>query len=105
MGQKRLSVTLGDENYALLHRLSELGGQSMGSLVVELVDAARPILTQMVEAAERYRDLDEEKRAAVLAAFEAEHDRIVPRAEELAAAALQINRDSIDAFKRVADGE
>lgn len=105
MGQKRLSVTLGDANYELLHRLSEVGGQSMGSLVVELVDAARPILTQMLEAAERYRDLDADKQRILLEHFEADADRIMPQAEELMSAVQQINRESLDAFKRVTDAE
>lgn len=105
MGQKRLSLTLGDENYDLVKRLSEVGGQSMGSIIVELVDAARPILTQMVEAAERYRDLDADKQRALLEHFEAEHDRLVPQMEELLEGAQTVNRETLEAFKRVADAE
>ncbi len=99
--KRRLTITLGDENYELLHRLSELGGQSISSLIVELVDSARPILAQLVEAAERYQELDADKRRAAQAAFEADHDRLVPQMEQLLDGVKSMNDQTIDAFKRV----
>ncbi len=101
----RLSITLEDRHHDMLQRLSDVSGDSMGSIVVELVEAAMPILSQMVEAAERYRDLDADKQRALLEHFEAEGDRILARGDELMAGVNEINRDTLDAFKRVADAE
>lgn len=101
----RLSITLEDRHHDMLQRLSDVSGDSMGSIVVELVEAAMPILTQMVEAAERYRDLDADKQRALLEHFEADADRIMPQAEQLLTGVQQINQHTLDAFKRVADAE
>ena len=99
--KRRLSITLEDEQYELLHRLAELNSQTMSSLVLELVGAAQPMLSQMVEAAERYLELDQEARVAALRAFEAEHDRLVPQMQTMLKDVHAINQDTIDAFKNV----
>ena len=99
--KRRLSITLDDEQYAILHRLAELNDQTMSSLVLELVSSAQPMLAQMVEAAERYLELDQEARAAALRAFEAQHDRLVPQMKEMIEGVHAMNQDTIDAFKNV----
>lgn len=103
--KRRLNITVGDDLYELLHRLSELGNQSMSAIVLELIETAQPILSQMLEAAERYRDLDADKQRALLEHFEAEGERITARGDELMAGVHEIQRDTLDAFKRVADAE
>jgi hypothetical protein len=49
----RVSVTLDQESYQVLSRLSEVSGDSMSSLLSGLVDATRPSLERMVLLLER----------------------------------------------------
>jgi len=90
--KRRLMLNLSDELYDLVHRLSELGGQSMSAIVVEMLDASRPIFESLISAAENYQQLDASKRADMLAALEAAEARILPEADRL-------QRETLDAFE------
>lgn len=89
--KRRVNVTLEDDAYDELHRLAELSGQSMGSIVRELVDQARPVLQRMSEAMEAYRAADADKQRMMLAGLEQAHAGLLPAAEAL-------SRESLDAW-------
>lgn len=46
----QLTATVSEAQYALLRRLSELSGQSVSSIVAELLGAATPALQAVIEA-------------------------------------------------------
>lgn len=48
----RVSVTLSPEDYEVLRRLSELNGESMSSIVGELVQTVSPALSRVIEVIE-----------------------------------------------------
>lgn len=48
----RVSVTLSPEDYEILRRLSELNGESMSSIIGELVQAVSPALGRVVDVVE-----------------------------------------------------
>lgn len=72
----RVNVAFDDETFALLQRLSDLGGGSMAGIVRELVQTARPMLERMVAATEAFQAADAEARAKTIAALEAMEPRV-----------------------------
>lgn len=81
--KRRMSVTLEDEQYAVLHRLADLSKQSMGSIVGELIESALPTLSRMLEAMEAYQAADESKQREMLSNLEAAHADLLPDAGEV----------------------
>ena len=78
--KRRINVTVGDAEYELVHRLAERGQVSMGSVVRELIDAARPTLERMVQAMDAFADADADKQRQMLAHLEAAHADLLPDA-------------------------
>lgn len=56
---KRITITLSEDDYLVLKKLSDLGGDSMSKIVSELVRTVSPILGQMVENLETVAEADE----------------------------------------------
>lgn len=81
--KRRLSVTLPDECSAELDRLSALSGQSVSSIIGELVEQAMPILARMSQALEDYAAADAEKQRTMVAALERAHSDLLPDAESV----------------------
>ena len=92
----RLSMTLSDQQYATLRRLSAANGQPMSKIVAELFDVALPVLERTVvvlEAASRMRGQVPEALRTSLEKAEAE-----------ALAAVESNVGNLDLFVRDFEG-
>lgn len=63
----RLTITLSPPLDAAIRRLSELIGQSKSSLIVELLDQARPVLERMSEVIALAKTATEEAKARMAA--------------------------------------
>lgn len=87
----RLSISVEPDVFELLHRLSELGGGSVASIIREILDTSKPVLEHLVTTAEAYLEADSSKRADMLTALEAAEARILPEAEAL-------QKQTLDAF-------
>jgi hypothetical protein len=83
------------ETFALVQRLSDLGGESVSSIIRELLESARPVLEHLVAAAEAYQAADASKQADMRAALEAAESRLLPEAQ-------RIHDESLQAFDDVA---
>lgn len=81
--KRRVSVTLEDSYADELDRLARLSGQSVSSIVGELIGQALPVLHRMSDAMEAYSAADAEKQAVMLAGLEAAHADLLPEAEEV----------------------
>lgn len=55
----RVNVTLEQEDYDVLKRLSELSGTSMSKQIAELVQTVVPVLSQMADNFEKLKQADE----------------------------------------------
>lgn len=81
--KRRVSVTLEDNQSAELDRLAALSGQSVSSIIGELIEQALPVLQRMSEAMEAYSAADADKQRVMLAGLERAHAELLPDAEEV----------------------
>jgi hypothetical protein len=82
----RINVTLPPEHMAVIAALARYNQTSQSKLIAELVDAAIPVLEKMVTALEAVKQMDAEKRSAIVATLsDAQRD-----AEHTAATALAL---------------
>lgn len=96
--KRRVNVTLGDDEYEMLHRLADLSGQSMGSIVRELVEAGRPTLVRMIEAMTAYAAADADLQRQMLANLESAHAALLPDAE-------RVMQQAQEAWDKTLDGD
>jgi uncharacterized membrane protein YccC len=76
----RITITLSDDQHRLLSTLGELQGESMSSIVVDLLESVRPPLERLVQVLQAAKDAPENvrkelKKSAEIA--EAEHMPLV----------------------------
>lgn len=72
----RLTVTMRPGLYAMLQRLSELTGNSMSSLIFELLDGAEPVLTRVIRLLETAELARDELRGRIAKDMESAQERI-----------------------------
>jgi len=94
----RLSITVEPDTFALVQRLSDLGGGSVASIIREIIETAQPVLEHMIKAAEAYQAAESGKQAEILAALEGAEARILPDATRLQA-------ETLEAFRKAAAQE
>lgn len=69
----RITITLKPQTYAALQRMSALAGNSMSSIVGELLEQSQPVFDRMIllmEAAGRIRDSAKEERERITKGLE-----------------------------------
>jgi predicted transcriptional regulator len=81
--KRRVSVTLEDDQATELDRLARLSGQSISSIVGELIGQALPVLQRMSDAMEAYVAADADKQRVMRAGLERAHADLIPEAEEI----------------------
>jgi hypothetical protein len=78
----RITISLTDRQYAVLHSMSKSTGKPMSSTVVELLDSAVPALERMAVAFQRLDAANEQQRLAAvnrLDAVQSKMDALVDR--------------------------
>jgi hypothetical protein len=99
----RITITLTEEQHALLRRISAAGGQSMSSVVSEFMLAAQPALEHMAVALQRIkqeRDADHQRVADMLSDLHA-----VSAHEKVPALSPVARQAPFQAMERVTPGE
>jgi len=66
----RITVTLTDEQYAVLRRMSDSSGQPMSGFITDLLQSALPTLERMSGTFQQIRSFQDERRTKVLAAMD-----------------------------------
>jgi 23S rRNA maturation-related 3'-5' exoribonuclease YhaM len=74
--KKRITLTLEDHEYEILKRYSDVMGESMASIVCEMLESVTPGLKIMVEAQERLQNISEERREQLTAMLQNLHDQM-----------------------------
>lgn len=74
---KRITVNMPDSDYKVVHRLSELNGVSMSSILAELVGVVTPILAQMVSNMEMINKASDELKAQLRESTQNAYDEIM----------------------------
>lgn len=72
----RLTITMRPALHARLRRLSELTGNSMSSLIFELLDGAEPVLTRVIRLLETAELAKEEMQGRLARDMETAQERI-----------------------------
>lgn len=78
----RINLVLEPELFGMIRELAELQGRSMASIVMELLEAAAPALTELRDTLHRVSSLNDEGKAAVLKAAQEAAHALEPAAEE-----------------------
>lgn len=74
----RITVTLEPATYAVLKRMSDVGGESMSALVGSLVELAAPTLTRAAHVIEAAKGADQKALDAFVSALGAAEARLAP---------------------------
>lgn len=122
----RITVTLTEEQHAVLRRISAAGGQSMSGVISEFMQMAQPVLERMaatVQQLKEDRDADQQMIARMLSELHAERERkaalalfraspnVLPRTVEHSVPAAGTEPDaiqfcaSVDFVREDSDGE
>ena len=72
----RICVTLTEHQHQLLHRLSELTGQSQSALIFELLDGAEPVLARVIRLLEAATIAKDELRGRLSQEMHTAQERI-----------------------------
>jgi len=78
----RVSINLKPTTYALLSRLSAVGGDSMSEIVGGFLDVCVPAMERMVVVLERAKAAPEEARVGLAAAVARAEERLLPALTE-----------------------
>lgn len=73
---KRIQITPSDRTRAILVRYQELTGKSMGGMIAELLDQSAPVLLEILEIHERYKNKPTMAKEAILGFAKSGHDKI-----------------------------
>lgn len=79
----RVSVTLEPEMYAALKELAALNGESLSSVIGELIDAVAPTVLRVVEAGRQFEALSAGMQERARETFLAAEQQIAPAVAEL----------------------
>lgn len=96
----RVNVTLEQNDYDVLKRLSELSGTSMSRQIAELVETVIPVLVQMADNFEKLKLADE----AIKSRLRKSADDGLRIAEKMQQDALNFHSEFSDEFRAVLDG-
>lgn len=83
--KKRVTVYLDDDAYARLERFCEATGESRSSAIVELIEAATPMLDRMIDLAHALRSAPDDVRATFAGAadqLDARYNTLTAEAED-----------------------
>ena len=84
----RVTVTLEPEVYASVRELAQINGDSMSSIIAEIVGAAQETIQTVIEAGKRYAALEAGMQAEVRARFDRVTDEVLPKADALSSELL-----------------
>ena len=74
----RITITLDPNSYAILQRLSLLGGQSMSAIVTDFLDIGLPSMERLVVVLEQAKNAPGQTREGVLAAIDRAERAVLP---------------------------
>lgn len=79
----RITITLEPRTHHVLTRLSVAGGESMSSLIGQLVDLAVPSMERLVVVLENAKNAPQEVKSGLLAAIERAERQLLPAAQTM----------------------
>lgn len=71
----RLTITLTDDVYETLGKLSDMQGRSISSLILEHLELVNPVHKKIITAIDRARRIPQESKAALLADLNAAQEQ------------------------------
>lgn len=74
----RLKVTLTEEQYELLRRLAAQQGCSMSSVLVDLFESARPVLTRVADVVDAAKNAQQSVRDELVRSMEVAEAQLAP---------------------------
>lgn len=74
----RITITLSEHQHAILDRMSSLGGTSMSSIVVDLLDTALPMLERVVVAMQAASQASQEVKDGLVESFSKAEKEMLP---------------------------
>ena len=99
----RITITITDEQYAVLQDLSNVTGQSMSAAVVDLLETALPVLSRVAAVLEAAKNAPKEMRSGIAESFRQVEEQMMPL---LAATNAQLEasmgKEAVDQIKALA---
>lgn len=94
----RLSITLNKHHHEVLTTISECSGETMSSLIGDLIDASLPTLEKMANALQKIKTATDEQKKQIRKAMNEAQSALEPIAQQ-ALDQLDIFVDSVDKAK------
>lgn len=79
----RITVTMTEHQHAVLKRMSGLSGESMSSIVVDMLDTVMPVLERVVATMQAAVDAPAQVRKGMVESFERAERDMLPKVTEL----------------------
>lgn len=75
----RITITLTEHQYEVLRRMSVLGGESMSSIVVDMLDTMVPVLERVVVTLQAAIDAPQQVREGMKSTFQKAEKELLPQ--------------------------
>lgn len=75
----RITITLNQQQHAVLRRMSELGGDSMSAIVVDMLDTVLPMLERVVVTMQAAHDAPAQAKEGMRQSFERAEAEMLPQ--------------------------